>query len=123
MTPDYRKRLGAFGETYAAHFLARRGYAIVDRNVRYPVGEIDIVAKDEGEYVFVEVKTRRSTEFGLPEDALTAARRAHLDSAIDCYLDTLGRDSAPYRVEVVAIEIGRGGRVTRCEIVDNLGVR
>lgn len=120
---SHRKSLGAFGETYAAHFLERRGYSILERNVRYPVGEIDIVAHDGGEYVFVEVKTRRSTEFGLPEDSLTATRRAHLDAAIDRYLDTLDRESVPYRIEVVAIEINRTGRVTRCEIVDNLGAR
>jgi putative endonuclease len=120
---SHRQALGAFGETYAAYFLQRQGYRIIARNVRYRVGEIDIVAYHGADLVFIEVKTRQSTDFGLPEDALTPTRLSHLDAAIDAYLDTLEGSPPTYRVEVVAIEIDRTGRVTRCEIIPDLGLR
>lgn len=114
------RTLGAFGETYATHFLRRRGYQILDRNVRFPCGEIDIVARDDDQLIFVEVKSRRSTIHALPEDSITDERMGHLESAIDAYLS--GRD-LPYRIEVIAIEINTSGRVSRCAIVPDVGLR
>jgi len=74
-----REDRGAWGEQYAAQYLQEQGYEIVEQNYRYGrVGEIDIVARDGDTWVFVEVKTRRSHRFGLPEEAVTLAKQTQL---------------------------------------------
>lgn len=117
------KALGDFGETYAAHRLRRNGYQIVDRNLRYPPGEIDIVAREGDELVFVEVKTRRAgSAHSLPEDSITETRMEHLQGAIDAYFDS-GEPFVPYRIEVIAVEVDRGGHVSRFDIIKDIGLR
>ena len=70
--------LGRHGEDLAAAFLADAGYGIVDRNWRCRQGEIDIIAVDGDETVFVEVKTRSSVAFGHPFEAITLQKLARL---------------------------------------------
>ena len=69
------KRLGDRGEEAAAKFLANKGYKILARQFRTPLGELDLVARDGGTLVFVEVKTRRSLRFGLPSDAVGVTKQ------------------------------------------------
>jgi putative endonuclease len=73
-----RRSLGAEGEARAAKHLARRGFRIVDRNVRCAGVEIDLVARRAGLVVFVEVKTRRGHGFGAPAAAVEARTQARL---------------------------------------------
>jgi len=73
-----RIALGAAGENRAAHYLTRRGYRIVARNVRAGRVEIDIIARRGRVLAFVEVKTRRTRAYGYPEDAVDARKRARL---------------------------------------------
>ncbi|HZT96228.1 MAG TPA: YraN family protein [Chloroflexota bacterium] len=121
---DITRSLGAFGETFAAHALEKRGYRILDRNVRLPSGEIDIVAREQNQLVFVEVKTRRGNTFALPEDAISDERMSHLEAAVDEYFDARGLATGePYRIEIVAIELDRSGRVSRFEIIGDVGLR
>lgn len=75
---DDRRALGAEGEGRAAQYLASRGYRIAARNVRAGGVEIDLVATRGRLVAFVEVKTRRSSRFGQPEEAVDAAKRARL---------------------------------------------
>lgn len=109
--------LGAFGESWAVGYLTRLGYRVVDRNVRYRIGEIDIVAWDGPSLVFVEVKCRRSSRFGSPASAITPARYRRMAVAAETYLQE--RELAPddYRIDVVAIEVGATGRVERHELL------
>ncbi|HEX8917725.1 MAG TPA: YraN family protein [Chloroflexota bacterium] len=112
--------LGRFGESWAVGFLTRQGYQIVDRNVRYRVGEIDIVARDNECLVFVEVKCRRGARYGAPEASLTPRRFSHLEAAIDHYLQDHGLEEE-YRLDVVAIEVDTGGRVSSCKLLRAVG--
>lgn len=105
--------LGAFGESWTVGYLSRSGYQILDRNVRYRTGEIDIVARDGVTTVFVEVKCRRSSRFGSPEEAITAARYQRLAGAVERYVEEHGMADCPIRIDVVGIEVDRGGRVAR----------
>jgi putative endonuclease len=109
--------LGAFGESWAAGYLSRRGYTILERNVRYRRGEIDIVAREGPDLVFVEVKCRRGTRFGPPEESITPRRFARLATAIQEYLQRSDLDPTSYRVDVVALEVSSAGRVTRCQLL------
>jgi putative endonuclease len=70
--------VGRYGEQLAVDHLTGRGWQIVDRNWRCVVGELDIVARDGSVLVFVEVKTRSSTAFGDPAEAVTAVKSARL---------------------------------------------
>lgn len=109
--------LGRFGEAWAIGYLTRRGYRIVDRNVRYRRGELDIVAYEGSDLVFVEVKCRRTSLFGPPEASIDRRRFAHIASAVQEYLAEKTLEPTSYRVDVVAIEIDAQGRVSRCELL------
>jgi putative endonuclease len=78
MSDDARQILGKQGEDLACAELERLGYAILDRRYRTRVGEIDIVASQEGVTVFVEVKTRVGERFGGGEEAITAWKQRRL---------------------------------------------
>jgi putative endonuclease len=99
----------------AARHLAGLGWTVLDRNVRLPGGEIDLVARDGDELVFVEVKTRVGDDSPAPELAITAAKLARLERLADAYMTRAGQDDGPWRVDVVAIVIERSGRVRRLD--------
>src|SRR5260370_11912007 len=75
MATDTRRPTGIKGEEEAARFLSRCGYAILEKNVRTRVGEIDLVAKEGKTLVFVEVKTRRDIENAPPPQASLHTRK------------------------------------------------
>lgn len=99
-----RKQLGQWGENIALRFLRARGFVLLERNVRTPYGEIDLVTADGQELVFVEVKTRRNLRFGLPEAAVTPKKLFHLARAMTLYLETVGWRGS-YRCDVVSIVV------------------
>lgn len=70
--------VGEYGERVAAAHLVAAGMVVLERNWRCPAGEIDIVARDGDVLVFCEVKTRRSTAFGAPLEAVTPRKAARL---------------------------------------------
>lgn len=78
MSHQVASAIGAYGEHLAGEYLTGLGYAVLDRNWRCAQGEIDIVARDGRCLVFCEVKTRRSTAFGTPVEAVTPAKAARL---------------------------------------------
>lgn len=80
------KEIGLFGENAAAEYLEDKGYEILERNFRTNAGEIDIIALSPEEvYVFVEVKTRRNTNFGLACEAVDRKRQLRLMRAAQIY--------------------------------------
>jgi putative endonuclease len=85
---------GAHAESVAAQYLMRQGLAIVARNFRTRGGEIDIVARDGGTRVFVEVRMRRSEGFGGAAASITWRKRERLVRAAGAYLAMLGREPA-----------------------------
>ncbi|MFO7586232.1 MAG: YraN family protein [Anaerolineales bacterium] len=82
---NHNQKIGKWGEGAAAEYLTARGYQIVERNVRTPYGEIDLVARIDGFTVFVEVKARTTRRFGLPEEALTKRKLRHMRAAAGHY--------------------------------------
>lgn len=100
---DTRKKLGNRGEKIAAKFLRKQGYQIIEKNYRSRLGEIDIVAKEDESIVFVEVKTRCSTDFGLPEEALSYDKRRRLSKLALGYLAHRRIKDTNCRFDVVSI--------------------
>ena len=106
-----RRGVGRRGEDLAARHLQSLGMTLVARNVRLPEGEIDLVVRDGDELVFVEVKTRLGDEETAPDSAVTAAKLDRLDRLGEAYIARGEMDGVPWRVDVVAIVLGRTGRV------------
>jgi len=117
-----RQRLGRLGEQLACTSLSRRGYEIVGRNWRCPHGEIDIVARDGQCWVFVEVKTRRGRGAGLPEDGFTRRKAQRLTELGQIYLYEHDLEQVDWRIDLVAIEIDRQGRVKRLNVVPRAAI-
>src|SRR5579862_6099400 len=85
MTP--RARLGRGGESLAATWLGAHGYRVIERNWRCPYGELDLIAQDDtGTLIGVEVKTRRGTAMGAPEEAITPVKRRRLLTTLQLYV-------------------------------------
>ena len=97
--------LGQKGEELAWKFLERKGYALLERNVRSKVGELDLVCRDRGWIVFVEVKTRVSNEFGRPEESVTPWKLTKLSRAGQRYLLTVDKGNASWRIDVIAVDL------------------
>ena len=95
--------LGRWGEETAANYLADRGYEIIARNLRTEYGELDLIARQGNQLVFVEVKARSSTEFGHPEEAVTSAKQQHLADAAETYLQAHPEIQSEWRVDVISI--------------------
>lgn len=106
---DCRRALGASGELAAARHLERRGFRIVEANVRCRLGEIDIVAIDAGVIVFVEVKSNRGGRFGAPEEMVTPFKQRRLTRLAAWYLQRRGWLGRPARFDVVAVDWDAAG--------------
>lgn len=110
-----RPNLGRQGEDLALTHLTARGYQVLHRNWRCPDGELDLVLMDGETLVFVEVKARRGTDFGAPEDAITPAKRRHLVRSAKAYLEAHAKACAAWRFDVIAIDCRPSGAVLRLE--------
>ena len=108
MPPINRRLQGRAGEALAATFLERNGFKILERNFRFERCEIDLIAEDGDEIVFVEVKARRSSAYGSPEDAVTEEKQEHVYTAAEGYLYVHDIDHRPCRFDVIAIEYHHG---------------
>jgi putative endonuclease len=113
-----RQRLGKWGESVAVLHLEGKGYHILDRNWRCSLGEIDIIARDQSEIVFIEVKTRRGQAMGLPEEGLTGKKAQKLLEVAQQYLAEVDLDP-DWRIDLVAVELDRSGKLIRCEHIVN----
>ena len=110
-----KMRLGKWGEDKAARFLKNKGYLVLETNYRCRWGEIDIVAVDEGQIVFVEVRTRNGNEFGTPEESITPTKRRRLVVTAEHYLGDHGQEGLDWRVDLIAIRLGSGQRLERVD--------
>ncbi|MGI9191351.1 MAG: YraN family protein [Chitinophagaceae bacterium] len=98
------RALGNWGENKAADFLIELGFLILERNWRYKHREIDIIARDGEDLVFIEVKTRHPGQFGFPEESITRKQRKAIMSAAMVYLRT-GVKYRDIRFDVVSIQV------------------
>jgi len=100
--------LGRWGEEHARRWLEGQGWQIVDVNWRCPGGEVDLVAARGGSLVFFEVKTRTSTRFGHPVEAISAAKLARMRRVAGAWLAANPTHRGRIRLDLIAILAGRG---------------
>jgi len=107
MSERYKKRIGIFGENLAKNFLIRRGYEIISSNVKLSYLEIDIIAREKNEIVFVEVKTRAYGNLGSADEALTACQTKNLKRAISMYCGQKKLNINNVRLDFISVDIDR----------------
>ena len=118
VTSRARKNLGDSGERVAALFLEQRGYKILARNFRSRLGEMDLIAEDADGLAFVEVRARRGSTAGAPEESLTPRKRVRLIAVAQAFLQEHPESAErAWRIDLVAIELNRAGRIARIEVI------
>ena len=116
MATDKRAEFGKHGEDLACDELRRRGYTILDRRFRTRCGELDIVARDAGVLVFVEVRARSSGKFGHAFESVTWQKRHRLSRMATSYLFMKRLSDIACRFDVVAVTRELSGKL-KVEVV------
>lgn len=115
-------QVGNIGERLARSHLEAKGYHIVDANYRCRWGEIDLIARYGPVWVFVEVRTRRSDAYGTPEESITEVKANRLALTAQDYLRGQAAETseAQWRIDLIAIRMGRGRRVADIGHLENI---
>ncbi|MBU3947618.1 MAG: YraN family protein [Proteobacteria bacterium] len=115
--PSKDQLFGKEGETLAALHLKKQGYKIIEQNYRTKLGEIDIIAKDNNTLVFVEVKSRKTGDFGSPKYAVTPKKMKKISMVALYFLKETKQSGVKARFDVVSISPGE--REPEIEIIKN----
>ena len=100
---SYAKELGKKAERLAEAFFIEKGYHVLERNYRVRCGEIDLILEDRSRIIFVEVKSRVSAKYGLPQEAITYHKKRQIIRVAKWYLRTKGCLEREIRFDVLAI--------------------
>jgi putative endonuclease len=104
------KALGSKGEDLAVQYLKKKGFKVIERNYHCSAGEIDLIAREKNTLVFVEIKTRSSSDFGLPQDAVDRFKQRKMIETARYYLaEHHLTEDIPARFDVVAIHLTPDG--------------
>ena len=98
-----RQQFGKESESEAVRYLKKSGYKILEQNYRTKLGEIDIIAKDKGTIAFIEVKSRRSGNYGNPKWAVTPKKQRKISMVALYYLKATNQSGEKARFDVVTI--------------------
>ncbi len=113
--PRSLQNIAKIGEQLAVEHLKTQGYQILAENYRFQRGEIDIIAKHEERIVFVEVKTRRSLKYGVPQSAVTIQKQRQISKIALAYLQKHNLIDTSCRFDVIAIQLTRDLELLRLE--------
>ena len=111
-------RLGRDGESAALDWYRRRGYVLIERNWRCPLGELDLVLERGGELVFCEVKSRRGDLFGGPFEAVTARKQRKLAQLAQVFVASTGVRPGVVRFDVASVIARPGSRVPAVHVFE-----
>jgi len=103
---DLANKSGTEAEEHAKRYLLAQGMQFVEQNYRVPMGELDLIFKDKNQWVFVEVKYRKTDSRGKAAESFTSAKRSKMIRAIMCYLQQLNLNlhHTDLRIDLVAID-------------------
>lgn len=108
IAPNRKHVLGLYGERVAGNYLQSIGYEILERNWRCPIGEIDLIVRDQNRYVFVEVKTRNGRGFGHPLEAITEIKLGRLRRLVGEWCRTRQLSGIDVRIDAVSVLVEHG---------------
>jgi putative endonuclease len=115
--PNSRRALGQLGEELAVQHLQGCGYLILERNYRCAYGEVDIIAQDQERLAFVEVRARRGTAFGTPEESVTPRKQERLATVARNYLQEMGYADVDWGIDVVAVRFAADGVLQGIDLI------
>jgi putative endonuclease len=98
-----RHEIGKLGEDLACRYLQNQGYKILERNFEARQGEIDIIALDKSEIIFIEVKTRSNISYGKPAEAVNEIKQNHLIKTIEYYIYSRHLENEFIRIDIIEI--------------------
>lgn len=113
-------QIGKRGEDIAAEYLRKKGLRIIDRNFKARYEEIDIVATHKKILIFIEVKTRTSTAYGLPIEAITYFKLQSLIKAAQFYSLTHPKLPQDLRIDAVSVQLDSNDEVISIEHIENI---
>lgn len=103
----HNKAIGKIGEEEVCKYLIKNQYKILNRNFMSNSGEIDIIAKDKDEYVFIEVKSRLSKDYGRPAEAVDTNKKRHIISTTKYYIYKNSLENKNIRFDVIEVYINK----------------
>ena len=104
----FKKNIGGLGEKVSAEYLEKNNYKVIYRNFNSRFGEIDLIAKDKDELVFIEVKTRRSLKYGMPSEAINNQKLKHIKETAKYYLYKTKQEDLNIRFDAIEVYLGNG---------------
>lgn len=99
---QHNQNIGRWGEGIAAEYLQKEGYIFVDRNIRTPYGEIDLILRRGEIVIFVEVKTRTSSRYGYPEESITPRKQQHMFDSAEYYAQE--KKIEHWQIDAISVE-------------------
>ena len=116
---EFNLKTGQMGEAIAREYLKKKGYKILAQNFKTKYAEIDLIARQKNEMVFVEVRTKRGETFGTPEESLNRKKMIKLRKNAWAYVGRIGWQG-PYRIDAVCIVLKSDNAVERLEHYENI---
>ncbi|MBI2611739.1 YraN family protein [Candidatus Gottesmanbacteria bacterium] len=113
----FNRQTGLLAEKFAADALKEKGYQILAQNFSNRYGEIDIIAKDKNVLVFVEVKAKIGTDFGIPEEMINPSKLQRIRNMGLIYMKD---KSLPCRIDVVAVILSESNTLIRLTHYENV---
>ncbi len=110
---------GRMGESLAIEYLCRHGYEILEKNYKKQFGEVDIIAREHGTLCFIEVKTRHSSTYGAPFEAVDRRKQRQLSKIAQDYLLQQQLFDTAARFDVVAVMLTQEHRPAKIELIKN----
>lgn len=108
----YRQKLGQWGEELAKDYLKRHQYLVLATNFHSQNGEIDIIAQKQGQFIFVEVKTRKKSNLQVPEESVDKRKLAKMQKTAEDYFLKNKIETEYYRFDIIAVEVDYSARNT-----------
>jgi len=109
-----KREIGNIGESFARNYLVLEGYEILEANWRYKRAEIDLIAKNEGILIFIEVKAKTYTYFGAPEESINESKEKLIIDAAQRYMEKIGYDWE-IRFDIISIILNKKGELQKLE--------
>ena len=103
-----KDQLARAGEDMAADYLTSKGFSILHRNIRFPEGELDVVAQWERTLVFIEVKTRKTEKFGSPSQFVSEEKQRRQVAAASRFISLCRLWKVPARFDVISVVLPPG---------------
>lgn len=102
---NFRQKVGKNGEQLSEAYLKLIGYDIIEKNFQSRCGEIDIIAKDKNELIFIEIKARNNKAYGLPSEAVTKKKIKHIYKTAEYYLSIKKLANIDIRIDAIELYI------------------